>query len=600
MSTNAKAIIELFRPDDLAKEIVRLHTQFKNARAEWEAEMLEIRTFLYATDTRNTQVGQLPFKNSTTVPKLAHIATNLMAHYTSHLFSHPRWAQFEAFDADANVKDQKNKVEAYVRAKVRRKDYVKVLKQLLTDWINTGICIAQQRYVTEYCMGFDGQRKVEYQGAILERVDPMSVVFDVTATSFDAAAKIVRKVYSLGDIARMLEEESDTYFTQEILEELRGKRVTVRSSGMVKAPEGIEWKGIGISRDGFGDLLNYMSGDLVEVLEYYGDFYITETGEFLKNHLIVVVDRTKVIHKKEITGESGDNHLYFSTWEERPDNLIGMSPLARIVGMQYKLDKLENLRADVFDRMANPPTVEIGSVEFFGTRGAPNGRYVVDQGGDVKVLNLSKDALNADFQIDATMNIMEMVAGSPQNASGYRTPGEKTATEVQILDSGANRIFRDKAYKFEKEIIEPVLQGIVELGRKFLGETDLVSTTSSEFNIDTFVTVTREDLFVSGKMRARGSRLQAEKANALQNIMSILGGPVGASIAPHVSGKVLARALEELADFKELGIIIPNIAVQEAAETQQLAAAAQKQTATAMGIEDAEEASEDTTNLPPQ
>jgi len=213
---------------------------------------------------------------------------------------------------------------------------------------------------------------------------------------------------------------------------------------------------------------------------------------------------------------------------------------------------------------------------------------VDDTKGDVKVLNLSKDALNADFQIDNTMNIMEQMSGSPQNASGFRTPGEKTKFEVQVLEGGANRIFSDKTTQFETDFIEPVLMDIVALGRENLGQTDMVSTTSTEFNIETYLSVTRDELFVSGKMRARGSKRFQEKANALQKIMKIYSTGVGQQIAPHTSTKKLAQALEELAEFKEFGIIFPNIGIQEQVEQQQIAQAAQGQatTADAINVED--------------
>ncbi len=585
MSTNAATVTALLSPHQLAIEVSTIWSTQKNARLAWEQEMLEIRNFVYATDTRSTQVGALPFKNSTTVPKLAQIATNLLANYSSHLFSNPKWAQFQAADSDEATKEQKNVVEAYVRTKVERKKYEQVLRQTLVDWVNTGVCYAAQGYVTERGVDAEGNEKILYQGTELQRIPPMEMVFDITAESFEKAVKIRRRVFSLGDIARDIQDNPDSYFDEAMLEEMRTTRMAVRTSGIKKAPEGVDWQAVGLQKDGFGDLLNYMNGDMVEVLEFYGDLYSMADGEFRKNHKIVIADRRKVIFDEQIDNENGSQRLYYAPWEQRPDNLMGMSPLARIVGMQYKLDKLENLRADVFDNLANPPTVEVGTVEFFGVRGAPGSRYVVDEGGSVTVLNLSKDALNADFQIDNTMNIMEMMAGSPQSSSGFRTPGEKTKFEVQVLDNGGNRIFRDRTGDFEVNFIEPVLNDVVAIGRENLGDVDVVSTTSTEFNIETFLSVTREDLFISGRLKARGSKLHAEKANALQNLTSLFNTGAGEMIKPHVSTKKMALALEELADFKALGIIVPNIGIQEAAEQQQLMIAAQNQAKTAEVID---------------
>jgi len=265
-------------------------------------------------------------------------------------------------------------------------------------------------------------------------------------------------------------------------------------------------------------------------------------------------------------------YLYYATPETRPDNLMGISPLARLVGMQYKLDKLENMRADIFDRIANPIIVEQGDVEFYGTRGAPGGRYVTDEQGNVRYLVPDTTILQADFQINNTMSIMEELAGSPRNASGFRTPGEKTKFEVQHLDNGGNRIFRDRTKSFEQTFLEPMLNDMVQLGRDNVMETDMVSTTSNEFHTEEFLAITRDTLAVSGHLRARGSTLFAEKANALQNIITLFNMPtIAQMIGQHVSKLKLAQTLEELGDFKEFGIIVKNIGIQEDQESQRLA-----------------------------
>jgi hypothetical protein len=313
-----------------------------------------------------------------------------------------------------------------------------------------------------------------------------------------------------------------------------------------------------------------MQGDTVEVLEFYGDFYSVESGEYLQNHKIVVADRRKVIFSEPIRSRNGSQYIYYSAWEDRPDNLMGMSPLARLVGMQYKLDKLENQRADAFDRIINPPIVERGDIEFYGTRGAPGGRYVTDEQGDVHEMNLDAKVLQADNQMASTMQLMEEMAGSPRNSSGFRTPGEKTKFEVQFLENGANRIFRTKTAKFETGIVEEVLNDMVELALDNLGTTDLVSSESADFSTQEFLAVSKSDLNVSGQLHARGSRLFAEKANALQNLIGVFSSPIKDVILPHTSRIKLVQAIEDLGDLKSLDIFTPNIGIQEDAASQQL------------------------------
>ena len=570
MPTNAHSTVQLLTPDSMADEITNLWDRYRAARSSWEAEMVEIRNYKYATSTRTTELNTAGFKNSTTVPKLSQIAMNLQANYNAHLFSNPNWAQFEAFNEDSAAKESKDVVEAYVRTKLRRKDYEGVLNKNLIDWIDTGVTFAQQRYITESYEDVNGHRKMLYQGCVLERINPEDIVFDVTATTFPKAAKIIRKTYGLGDIRRELDEDANTPFTHEMLEELRTTRQAVRSSGITGTHSGVDWKSESLTKEGFGALLEYMQGDTVEVLEFYGDFYSLDDGEYLQNHKIIILDRRKVILKEPIRSRNGSQYIYYSGWEDRPNNLMGMSPLARLVGMQYKLDKLENQRADAFDRIINPPVIEKGDVEFVGERGAPGGRYIVDEEGDVREMALDAKVLNADFQMQNSMAIMEEMAGSPRNSSGFRTPGEKTKFEVQFLENGANRIFRTKTNKFEREFIEPILNDMVELALDNLGETDLVSTESTEFNTQQFLAVSKSDLNISGTLRARGSRMFAENATALQNLLGIFNTPAFELIKPHTSRTRLATALEDLADLKGLQLFTPNIGIQEDAVSQQM------------------------------
>lgn len=569
-NANVMTVIGLLTPEQLADEILLRWDNYRNARQSWEREMMELRSYQFATSTRTTEVGINPFHNSTTIPKLSHIAMNLRANYNAHLFGARNWIHFEAANQDETLADKVKVITAYARTKAERKDYEGVLGTCVDDWLYAGAAFAQQRYVKEMGVDSNGDPMLLYQGTVLERIPTEDIVFDVTAASFRDSAKVIRKQYTIGDIARFVNDTSHPEFTHELLEELRTTRNFIRGAGVTSSARGIDWKNEALTKDGFGNMLEYMNTDKVEIHEFYGDMYSMEDGTYRHNHKIVVLDRRKVIYDEPIGSPNGSDYLYFDTPERRPDNLMGMSPLARLVGMQYKLDKLENMRADIFDRIANPIIVEKGDVEFYGTRSAPGGRYVTDEQGDVRYLVPDATILNADFQINNTMQIMEELAGSPRNASGFRTPGEKTKFEVQFLDQAGNRIFRDRVASFERNFIEPILNDMIQLGRMNMGEADLVSTTDDEFNTEEFVSITADELAVSGRLRAKGSKLFAERANALQNIMGILSSPASEFIKMHVSGIKLAKTLEELGDFAEFNMIFPNIAVQEMQETQRL------------------------------
>lgn len=575
MPANSLDVVQLVSPESVADEIAKTWDKWKADRDRWEEEVIEIRNYLYATDTRTTTNVSNPFMNSTTTPKLTQIAQNLKANYMSHLFSNPEWINWEGANRDSAVESKRKSIEAYLRTKARAQNIVSVFDSLLDDWIITGNCFAGLEYVNEtHKDPITGETVVTYTGPRLYRISPHDVCFNIAANSWETAPKIIRSLKSLGDLAREVEEKPNLGYTQDLLNKLRGNRLAVRHAKEIGQSD--MDKSRGLIADGFSDIREYYNSDLVEILEFYGDWYDTQTGEFLKNHIITVVDRAFVVRKEPVNSWTGRPPLYHVGWRKRPDNLIGMSPLANLVGMQYKIDKLENLRADVFDQIANPTTVEVGDVEFFGVRGAPGQRYVVAEGGGVDFLRPDATALSADLQISQTMAIMEEMAGAPRESLGFRSPGEKTKFEVQLLDNAANRTFREKALSFERDFISKILNDMLAMARQNLNGIDVVQMQDSTFGAQQFLEVTREDITATGKLYANGASHFEKQANAMQNLNAIFNSQIGAVIMPHISKLKLARVVEDLLSAEQFALVQENIGVLEDIRTQMVAQQGQK------------------------
>jgi hypothetical protein len=85
----------------------------------------------------------------------------------------------------------------------------------------------------------------------------------------------------------------------------------------------------------------------------------------------------------------GTAPIFHAGWRSRPDNLYAMGPLDNLVGMQYRIDHLENLKADVFDQIALPMLKIRGDVEDFEYM--PAGRvYIGEEGDVVPMVNLAQ------------------------------------------------------------------------------------------------------------------------------------------------------------------------------------------------------------------
>ena len=90
--------------EGMAKEISELWFKWDSQREPKKREWMELRNYLFATDTSTTTNRKLPWKNSTTYPKLTQIRDNLHSNYISALFPNENWLSWEAADGDSGRK----------------------------------------------------------------------------------------------------------------------------------------------------------------------------------------------------------------------------------------------------------------------------------------------------------------------------------------------------------------------------------------------------------------------------------------------------------------------------------------------------------------
>jgi len=559
-------IESMIDPHSLAVEIANRWTSWNNARSEKVKEWKELRNYIYATDTRTTSNNKLPWSNSTTTPKLNQIADNLHANYFAALFPQKRWFRFEATDADSDTKIKRSIIQAYMQNKLRQSDFVNTTSKLVNDYIQYGNCFATvdfERKVTKY---EDGDRIVNYVGPKVVRISPFDICFNPLAANFSDTPKIVRSVLTLGEIQRMVENESSKGYMADIFNKMLGNR------GSARGNEVDINKSEGFVADGFASLTDYYESDYVEVLTFYGDIYDKVEGKLLNNRIITIVDRAYVLSNEENPSWLGRDPIFHVGWRDRPDNLYSMGPLDNLVGMQYRIDHLENLKADVFDQIAYPVLKIRGDVEDFDFE--PNARIYLGDEGDVGYLVPDSTALNADFQIQNIEAKMEMMAGAPREAMGIRSAGEKTAFEVGQLMTAAGRIFQHKTAHFERVFLEPILNAMLETARRNMDYEDTAKVLNEDTGLYFFTQITRDDIKANGKIVPMGARHFAERAQRVQNLTTMY--QIKASdptVAAHLSGKEFARLLAD--ELGEPALFKENVSVSEQMETQKVATEAQ-------------------------
>jgi Bacteriophage head to tail connecting protein len=551
-------IDSIVSPDQLACEIANKWIEWNSYRSSWVEEKKELRNYLYATSTKTTSNAILPWSNTTTTPKLTQISDNLHANYMATLFPQNKWMKWEALDKESGTKLKRDIIQAYMDNKLRQSNFTTVASKLVQDYIIYGNCFATVEFEKSFRSKEDGQPVLDYVGPRIVRISPYDICFNPTAASFANTPKIIKSIMTIGEVKKYIEDSGNTSYNA-IFDRMIDSRNAVKSS------DGDVSKGNAYTADGFTDIRNYYNSNYVEILTFYGDLYDYTTGTLLRDRIISIVDRAYVLENKEEPSWSGRAPIFHAGWRERPDNLYAMGPLDNLVGMQYRIDHLENLKADVFDQIAYPITKIRGDVEEFDY--APGARIYMGEEGDVAYLVPDATALQADFQIRTIEDKMEEMAGAPRQAMGIRTPGEKTAFEVAQLQNSASRIFEHKAAHFEKVFLEPALNAMLELSTRKLDMIDRIEIVDPNSGAVVFRTIEKKDISGNGKIVPMGARHFAERARRVQNLSTLWQiKSTDPSVGAHLSGKRFAAILAE--ELQEPELFGENISVKEATETQ--------------------------------
>lgn len=549
----------LLGPDQMAVEIATRWQDWSNLRQKKVDEWKELRNYLYATDTTTTKNAMLPWSNSTTTPKLTQIMDNLHANYFATLFPQQKWMRFEADTRDSNVKAKRDVIQSYMNNKIRQSDFTNVASDLLYDYIQYGNCFATVSWEDSYQVKEAGDLVVNYVGPKMVRISPFDLAFNPTASDFAKSPKIIKSIKTLGEIRRMIDNDPSNSYLEAIFNKMIGARASIRGSDD-------NYKADGFIADGFSSIQQYYESDYVEILTFYGDFYDASTGKLHSDRVITVVDRAYVLANEENPSWLGSAPIFHVGWRPRPDNLYAMGPLDNLVGMQYRIDHLENLKADVFDQIAYPMLKIRGDVEDFDFE--PGGRIYLGEEGDVGYMAPDATALQADLQIRLLEDKMEEMAGAPKSAMGIRTAGEKTAFEVQTLQNAASRIFEHKTAHFERVFLEPILNAMLEVSRRNMNMSDTIRVMDDATGAILFRDITKDDITAKGKIVPVGARHFAERARRIQNLTQLyqikLSDP---SVAAHMSGKEFARILAD--ELGEPTLFSENIQITEQLETQQ-------------------------------
>ena len=556
--------------DQLVDSLIGTYEKWSSQRIVKEAEWNEIRNYIFATDTSTTSNSGLAWRNKTTIPKLAQIRDNLHANYMDALFPNDDWVFWDGDSEEDTEKEKRRIIETYVKNKAMLSGLRETISQCLYDYIDYGNSFAEVVFVDEnHIDPVTGELETTYCGARALRISPYDITFNPLASHFNKTPKYRRTLLSFAELKKMIKTQPDLMFDESVIK----KATDMRKSLSAFRREDVN-KANAFSADGFGSLSEYLGSGLVELIEFQGDYYDEEADVLYENCIITMMDRTFILRNIPNPSWLGKDNKVHVGWRDRPDNLYAMGALDNLVGMQYRLDHLENLKADALDMTISPPIAIIGDVEPFVWE--PMATIHIPEDGDVRPLAPNPAAFQVNNEIAYLLQMMEEMAGAPREAMGMRSPGEKTMFEVQQLQNAASRIFQNKINKFSIHFLEPILNLFLEVSKRNLDVADTVKVLDDDLGVSEFIQITKEDITAKGKLRPVGARHYAAKAQLMQNLTAIFNSPLGQIVAPDLSRKKLSQLIEETMGLEKYDLFQPNAAVAENAETASLVSEHQK------------------------
>ena len=584
MTGKVLELLDVVSVDDLATKITETFLSWDGMRQIKKNEWEEVRRYVYATNTDQTSNSSLPWKNKTTVPKLCQIRDNLFANYTATLFPKRKWLEWEADNADSNSLLKRDAIVNYMSWVVEQPSFRPEAEKLIQDYIDFGNCFATVEW-KDMRVEQDSKTQVGFVGPALRRISPLDIVFNPTSESFIESPKVIRSIISIGELKSLLERMSNDENHEEY-KQLYSYLKDIRFRAQQFQGDWIQRDRL-YQMDGFTSFREYLMSDTVEVLTFFGDWYDPYGDELQKNRVITVVDRHKLINNRPNDSFYGYPPIFHSPWRRKQDNLWGMGPLDNLVGMQYRMDHVENMKADIWDLVTYPVQKVKGFVDDYTWQ--PGEKIFVTDEGDVDLVQPDVQIMQSNSEIGLLAQTMEEMAGAPREAMGIRSPGEKTKYEVQRLENASGRLFQNKIFQFS-DFLDDCLNAMLELAQRNMASITSIRVFNDDFQTTTFQNLTVDDITGIGRIRAVGARHFAEQAEMVQNLTSLTASGLWPAVQPHFSGIVMAKILESIFDLKDYHVVTPYVALAEQADAQRYIQAMQeqlaKETTTATGMGD--------------
>lgn len=564
MRSEAVTFRDYGNAETAASDIALLFHEWNSYRDVQLTRWEEIDRYIHATDTKDMQDH---FNHKTHIPVVSQIHEDLQAILYGTVFPHNDWLGWQPFDMDAASMDKRKKVLGYLKHAHGLNYFKNTVRGLLDDYTRYGNCFAQVCYTSESKEEEDGTVTPGYAGPALKRISPYDIVFDPTAATFEATPKIVQEIQTKGGFISFVDNlrsqgiEISDEAVKYVLEKSTGRgqqdTSTTRKNAQYQQMTSIE---------------SFQRTSSVRLLWFYGSIFDNDQQELHSNRLIVTVDEKFTLFDIQ----ENDPMIFKAGWKKRPDNLWSQGALDNIVGINYMVNHRENAKNDAIDRYIYPDRLYQGEVEEIYDENTSQIKYLTTEGGAVTDITPDSTVLSFNPEIEMHEQRARLAARLPQQLSGFRSPGEKTATEVQTLNDGAFRGFINKAEQFEQDFLEKIVTAEITIARKNYSSVINVMQEDQE-GFFSLLEVTEEDLKSNGKLIPFGARRFARMLQQQQGLQTVFSSPLAQYIQPHLNTYGLTEVVNKVFGFDEFEMFSKFASVEEQLDQQKAANVAQQE-----------------------
>ena len=567
--------------DDCAVKITSMWNRFNEQRQTALRIGQEVRQYIFATAIDSTSSANMEHKNRTHIPKLTELSDTLQSNYWDSIFGEAKFFVFKGETSED--KEKSDKITAWIRSKLEAKKFRQIEgRKLVADYVIYGNAFIGVDYIKE----LDKYNVETFKGATMKRISPLDIVFDAQAETFDKSPKIQRLMLHISTLAELIRKYPSANFNKGALDKILKSRQTGVSESWAERLHKENF-----NMDGFASWEDYFKQDYVEILIYRGDIYNNKTGEAQKRRIIWVADRLFELRNEENPAPIGKDGIHHVAWRIRPDNLWGMSPLDNLLGMQYRINKVENAKADALDLSVLPITI------LKGADSLDDLTQIMYKPGQVITLGIEEDIQfespdvavlqYASSHMAEYFALMENFAGAPPEERGIRTPGEKTAEEIRMLDTKGSKLFRDKARAFEIAL-EGALDEAKELTLLNFDGEDYVQTFDDIEGAEKLKLVSKENFKARGRFSAIGSKHWDIKNKRKSELSSLLATVFqDPKYRAHIDGWNVTQQIRDTWDLQDTNMFERFRGVKEDVELQAIAQAEMQQLAQETGQETA-------------